>query len=164
MALLLSVAATLPAADMPVPVDLQAALFKKILGYSRSLSSETSPTIAIVFSDERAEEASALRAALAQANLVSTLVGPESDLAVFDESDVIYLMDEKSRRGLKRRCESNGLLSITGWPELVESGKASVGLDRKPDGRPEIVVNMDSLKAENQKFSSDLLNLARLVK
>jgi hypothetical protein len=162
LALFLSIP-SLAAAQMPVSVDEQASLFKKIFGYSRSLSTEESPTIAIVFGEEQETSAGELRIALAGVNLVSTLVGPESPVEVLDESDVVYMMDEAGVRKLKRRCEARGLLTITGWPELVENGRASIGLAKKANGRPEIVVNVQSLKAEDQMFSSDLLKLARLV-
>jgi hypothetical protein len=55
-----------------------------------------------------------------------------------------------------------GVTSITGVPRYVNEGVA-IGLDLKAD-RPEIVVNLESARAEGADFTAQLLKLARVVK
>jgi hypothetical protein len=56
----------------------------------------------------------------------------------------------------------NSLLSISGLPELVESGKVSVAIGVE-SGKPKIMVNMTQTDAEGHEFSAQLLKLARVI-
>jgi hypothetical protein len=58
-------------------------------------------------------------------------------------------------------ARSRGLRSVTGVPEYVDAGIA-VGVGARKD-HPLIIINLRAARAEGSDFSSQLLNLARIV-
>jgi hypothetical protein len=59
--------------------------------------------------------------------------------------------------------QNKSILTITGVPSYVEGG-ISIGLGLKSNSKPEILVNMGSIKSEKHDISSQLLKLAKIVK
>lgn len=62
---------------------------------------------------------------------------------------------------IARISRSRGLRTVTGVPEYVEEGIA-VGIGERK-ARPLIIINLRGARAEGSDFSSQLLNLARIV-
>jgi DNA topoisomerase VI subunit B len=54
------------------------------------------------------------------------------------------------------------IVTLTGVPEYVEAGIA-VGIGIKGE-KPQIIINLPAAKAEGANFSSELLNLAKIIK
>jgi hypothetical protein len=64
---------------------------------------------------------------------------------------------------VKTFAEKMGFLSISGVSTLAEAGHVAVSVDIE-GGKPEIVVNMPRLTTERHELSSELLNLARVIR
>jgi hypothetical protein len=64
---------------------------------------------------------------------------------------------------VKQFAEKKGFLSISGKSSLAEAGHVAVSVDVQ-EGKPEIVVNMPRLTMERHELSSELLNLARVIR
>ena len=147
------------AGDMPVPPELQVAIFKKVFNYDRTIPGGV-PNLLVVFTDTSAAvkdqvvkvfKNSGIAVRAAKADQLSDSVGGVN---------VLYVLSGVS--GAKHICQKNGILSITGSPSLVESGEASIGLSVQ-NNRPKIVVHMGQLRAEGHDLSANLLQLAKIV-
>jgi len=79
-----------------------------------------------------------------------------------EEFTVIYFMD--GIQGFKlKKFENENILTITGDPAIVESGYASIGVGVEKE-KPVILVNIGQLRKESQQVSSELLNLAKVIR
>ncbi len=155
---LLSTAWTMPGnTDMPVPATLQAAIFKKVITLDRTLAARQSAKILVVHTGSGAEE---VVGAFKAAGLTASPVAEGQLAAQIGQADILYLMPGTGSAA--QLAKSKGVLTLTGVPGTVESGKASVGVGLK-DGKPEIIVHMGQLKAEGHDISADLLKLARVI-
>lgn len=148
----------MPAASqpMPVPAQLQAAIFKKVITLDRTLTARQSAKILVVHSGSGADE---VVDAFKAAGLTASAVAEGQLAGAIAGADIIYLMPGTSGAALSK---SKGVLSLTGVPATVESGQAAIGVGLK-DGKPEIIVHMGQLKAEGHDISADLLKLARVI-
>lgn len=75
-----------------------------------------------------------------------------------------------SRQVTKDKLESianiarnNSILTITGVPEYVENGTLTISLGLKKNNKPEIIVNLNSMRAEKHELSSQLLKLSKII-
>jgi hypothetical protein len=75
---------------------------------------------------------------------------------------VLYLFPDAPAE-LRALAVKRKVLCISGFPALVLAGQASIGVDKKPDGKPQILVHLPRLKAEGHELSADVLRLARVV-
>ena len=79
------------------------------------------------------------------------------------QSGVLYVMPGVAYETVKQFAEKKGFLSISGVSSLAEAGHVAVSVDVQ-SGKPEIVVNMPRLTTERHELSSELLNLARVIR
>ena len=143
-----------------VPEKLQAALFVKILMMSREINSGEDISIYVVNAPEAAAE---LRKA------VGLSIGKSVLRAVYEgreipsfRPEVLYIGENTDTESLIRYCRENGVLSVTGEPELVEQG---VTLGVCMDGeKPGILLNVTASKAENISWNPTLLKISKLYK
>lgn len=135
-----------------VPSNLQAALFKKIFAFDKTLQAKGDVQVAVL-----GGSGDAIVAAFKDAGVSAKAVGGSQ---VPDGVSVVYVMPGTSSP--KQQCAAKGVLSISGDASMVESGKVSIGLSVE-DGKPKINVNMGELKAEGQELSADLLKIAKVV-
>lgn len=142
------------AQDMAVPANLQAALFKKIFAFDKTIQAKGSSDVAILSADGSADE---IEAAFKSAGVnVQVVKGSQ----VPGSANIVYVMPGVASP--KGQTAQKKVLSISGVTSYVESGKVSIGLAVE-GGKPKIVVNMAQLKAEGQELSSDLLKIAKVI-
>jgi hypothetical protein len=145
-------------ASREVPLNLQAAIFKKVFSMNPGLSGN--PGVAVVHGGgDDAEMAEAVKE-LTGAGLLATavpLAGAEGKLGDYK---VVYLC--KGSGSLAPACASAGKLTICGDTDLVRGGNATVGIGLSA-GKPKILLKKSRVKAEGQEFNSSLLNLAEII-
>jgi YfiR/HmsC-like len=140
------------AQSMPVPANLQAALFQKIFAFDKTLAAKGNVQVAII-----GNSSSDIVAALQSVGISAKAVN--SDQVPSDVS-VVYIMPGVT--STKQQSASKGILSISGVPSYAENGSVSIGLGVE-DGKPKIIINMSQLKAERQELSADLLKIAKII-
>jgi len=142
------------AQEMAVPANLQAALFKKIFAFDKTVQAKGSASVVILSTDGSADE---IAAAFSSAGINAKVVKGNS---VPGGANIVYVMPGVASP--KAQCAQKGVLSISGVTSYVESGKVSIGL-MVEGGKPKIVINLAQLKAEGQELSSDLLKIAKVI-
>ncbi len=135
-----------------VPVNLQAALFKKIFSFNKTLQAKGSFEVAVLGSG-----GDAVAAALKDAGVNAKATGNDQ---VPGGVAVVYVMPGVN--STKGQTSAKGILSISGESSYAESGKVAIAIGTE-GGKPKIVVNMAQLKAEGQELSSDLLKMAKVI-
>jgi hypothetical protein len=159
--------------SMPVPADVQAALFKNIWKLDRNFDCTKGVRLAIVYQEKYSDSVAAKDEFLAS---ISRL-GPHT-IVVLIEAGTQRLLGDALRGGaldmiyvtplravdvseIGRISRFYRIRTITGVPEYVEAGLA-VGIGIRKD-RPLIIINLAQARAEGAAFSSQLLSLARIV-
>ena len=132
-----------------IPANLQAALFKKIFSFDKTLSAKGNIDVAVI-GDGADIMVSAFKGIGVNAKTENQVPGGVS---------VVYLM---SGGISKIQTTAKGILFISGSQAYVEGGKVSIGLGIE-GGKPKIIVNMGKLKAEGQELSADLLKIAKVI-
>ncbi|MFH1198030.1 MAG: YfiR family protein [bacterium] len=138
-----------------VPANLQAALFKKIFSFDKTLTAKGSYEVAVLSGSGSGD---AIVAALKEVGVSAKSVSGDQVPA---GAAVVYIMAGVTPP--KAQTASKGVLSITGTPANVEGGKVSIGIGTE-GGKPKIIVNLGQLKAEGHEVSADLLKLAKVIK
>jgi hypothetical protein len=156
VAMALGIVVTPVQAQSQAPAKIQAALFMKLLAYYTNLGSEPF-TIHVVGAPDVASELKgyvgkpAGKASLAD---VTEGSGPPSGKA-----HIVYV--GKDPKGLIDYCQSNKILSITGIPKFVNEGVTlGIGVEK---GKPKILLNLSSTKAENINWNPQILKVASTI-
>lgn len=142
------------AQDMAAPANLQAALFKKIFAFDKTLKSKGSIEVVVLSADGSGDDiVSAFKGAGVNARLVKGSQVPSG-------ASVVYVMPGVG--STKQQSAQKGALSISGAASLVQEGRVAIGIGVE-GGKPKILVHMGQLKAEGQEVSADLLQIARVI-
>jgi hypothetical protein len=164
-----------------LPEELQVPLFLKILTYDRSLGGKVQDTIHIgvlYFPDN--EQSQKNKDAIIEnlkLNRDKTINGvPFSFMEIefsteksLDEVtsekrvNILYITSDGSDipKGVSQITQAKRILTITGRVDYVSHG-ISVGLGVKEE-KPQIVINLPSVRAEGSNFSANLLRLCKVV-
>jgi uncharacterized protein DUF4154 len=168
---------------MPFPADVQITLLLKILTYDRSFQAKArlGVTIGVVYVASDPESVKAKDDILKTLQLVSDRTiknvpikamaleyrDPKSlALAVRNGSvNVFYIApgNAESLTELLRMSHTRGITTATGVPEYVQRGVA-IGIGKKADQRPDILINLPSSRQEGSEFDASLLRIATVVK
>jgi len=140
------------AQDMAVPVNLQAALFKKIFTFNRTLQAKGNFEVAVL-----GASGNDMVAAFKEAGVNAKAVAGDQIPA---GAAVVYIMPGTNPPS--QQSASKSVLSISGVTSNVESGKVAIGLGVE-GGKPKIIIHMGQLKAEGQDVSADLLKIATVI-
>jgi len=143
-----------------VPMDIQAALFLKLLGFNNDIAKGGNITIHVVNSETFAK---AMGRAIGKqiGNSKLAAVNNRSGLPV-EKPSVLYIGDTNSLDELLNYTRVNKVLSITGRPDMVRRGVTlGVGVS---GGKPKILLNLASLKREGVKINPALLKIAQIIK
>lgn len=143
---LLTVVMTTSSYAQEVPANLQAALFKKIFAFDKTLQGKSIEVVVIGGGSD--EIVAAFKGAGVDAKAA----------AAIGNASVVYLMSGVA----KQATSSKGILSISGDVSNVEGGKVAIAVGIE-GGKPKIIINMGQLKAEGQELSADLLKIARVI-
>jgi len=142
------ISASLQAQDLPA--NLQAALFKKIFAFDKTLESKQIEVVVLGSGD-------GIVAAFKEAGISAKAVsGNQLPAGV----NVVYV--NQGVTATKSQSASKGVLSISGTVSLVENGQVAIGLCVE-GGKPKIVVNLPQLKAEGHEIAADLLKIAKII-
>ena len=76
---------------------------------------------------------------------------------------MVYVAAGVDAATVEALCAANGVLSVTGLPELVLTGKVAIAVGLRGK-RPEILVHLKRLKDEKHDIAVSLLNLARVIR
>jgi hypothetical protein len=155
---ILSLTSNIISQEMSVPPDLQAALFKKIFGFDKTLSGM--PKVLILYSDGSAGVKDQLIKSFSGVGITAVGVKADQLAGSLGAGTVVYVAPGVSSP--KGQTGSKNVLSISGVTSLVENGSVSVGLGTE-GGKPKIIVHMGQLKAEGHELSADLLKLAKVI-
>jgi hypothetical protein len=131
-----------------VPANLQAALFKKIFSFNKTLSAKTVEVAVIGAGGEAV--VSAFKDAGVNAKTADQI----------GNASVVYLMPGAPSQ--KALTASKGVLSISGTASFVEDGKVSIAIGVE-GGKPKIIIHMGQVKAEGQELSAELMKIARVI-
>lgn len=144
------------AQDMPVPIGVQARFFRKIFAYNKSIPKE-GVKIVVVYGDGTGEIKDEITEAFEALGMKANAVKGGQLASAGVGAHVVYLAPGGDMRTVKEFCKNNGILSITGMPNLVRNGDISIALDAINEAvKP--IVNPDRLKIEKQ----DAAELMRL--
>jgi hypothetical protein len=170
------------AEPMPLKADLQVPLILKILTYDRHFESKAGREVAIgiVYSPEdqgsvqsanqvfetlyRFSDKTVKRLPIKYHLLEYT--SPEKlERSIVDRSiSVLYVApgNLKNLEGITRISQARGVTTSTGVPDYVRRGVA-VGIG-VADERPQILINLNSARAEGSEFDASLLRIATVIK
>jgi hypothetical protein len=147
------------AQDMPIPIETQVKIFKKIFQFNLSFRNKR-VTVIVAYSRLSAGIKDEIVAAFKEQGFPARAV-PSKDLEKYiSKARAVYIAPGVS--AVDKLCKENGVLSITGVPSMVQSGKASVGLGTQ-NGKPRIFIHKTQSLEENQELSDNLLRLARVI-
>jgi hypothetical protein len=165
------------AQEVPLPADLQAKLILNVLSFDHNLAARAGDQVTIGILVQRHFRASRdageeLRAALA--GMPSTIpavrvvvLDAESaevtDLLERHQVEVLYVTPLRALpvEEVAQAARALQVRTFTGVAEYVRRGiAAGLGLRNR---RPEVLINLPAARAEGASYSSQLLELARLV-
>lgn len=135
-----------------VPANLQAALFKKIFSFNKTLQAK-GVVVAVI-----GNSSDAIVSAFKDAGINAKAINGNQ---VPDGVTVVYVMSGAPTP--KTQSAAKGVLSISGDAAYVEGGKVAIAIGNE-DGKPKIIIHLGQLKAEGQELSPDLLKIARVIK
>jgi len=158
MALILFAGVTLstPAFAQKAPPKLQAALFVKLLGFYTNLGSGDF-TIHVVGAPAVAEQLKGhvgKKVGKAKLSAISEGDGPPSN-----DAKVVYV--GASVKEITGFSQANKVLTITGEPKFVNDG-VTLGVKIEA-GKPKILLNLSSTKAEDVNWNPAILKVASTV-
>jgi hypothetical protein len=160
LALLLLASAAAAAQTMPVPLNRQTVMFKRVFEYDRTLGGK-SPRVLVVH-DGGMEDLHDLLASFEFAKIEAVPVHYSQLGERINGATVAYILPGVPAATYLDRCAENAVLTISGLPSLVQKGHVSIAIGAG-QGRAEILVHLGRLKAEKHDISAELLKLARVL-
>ncbi len=150
----------LAAQEMPIRVETQAEIFRRIFLFNKSFEGKKKLKVVVVYSSVSADTKDGIVAAF-QAQGMSAVAVPEAALEQnIDDVQAVYI--SQGVLTAEKICAQFRILSITGIPTLARNGKASIALGTK-NGKASIIVHRQQLKNESQQMSAELLQMAQVI-
>jgi|GEM_PF-2630136 len=146
----------------PATPGIQAIMFSKILSYVRTIDEGEGYTVLVAY-DANSGQPSDIIEAFKEEGL-NVIISKVSEIeSEIDKTQILYLPSRLSNESIKKLNSYKNKLFITGDPDYTLNGIASlsVGLE---DERIKILVNLSVLEGNNHQVSSELINLARVIK
>jgi len=166
------------AQEIAVPLNVQVPLFLKILTFDRNLKTRVGDEIiiGIVYQEKFRPSHNVKEEFLRVMDPYQKIQGVPlrlKPIEISDESnlgdnistiDILYVTPLRAigMNTITKLSRTKKVLTLTGVPDYVKSGLA-VSVEIKGE-KPQIVINLPAAKAEGVDFSSQLLNLAKVVK
>jgi len=168
---------------MSFPPDVQITLLLKILTYDRSFTvkAKSQVMIGVVYVAGDAESVKAKDEILKTLQLVAdrTIKGVPIKAVALEYKDPKSLAETVRSQGINvfyiapgnantltellRMSHTRGITTATGVPEYVQRGVA-IGIGKKADQKPDILINLPSSRQEGSEFDASLLRIATVVK
>jgi hypothetical protein len=147
-------------AQMSVPANLQAALFKKIFSYNKTLVGKGAPKVLVVFTDASSADKDEILEAFKGAGVTVSAAKSDAAAGQISANNIVYITTGAS--GISAACSKAGVFTISSVASYVEGGKVCVGVSTE-GGKPKIIVNVNKAKEEGQDLSADLLKIAKVI-
>jgi len=168
---------------MPFPPDVQITLLLKILTYDRSFAvkAKSGVKIGVVYVANDPESVKAKDDILKTLQLfadrliknlpIKAMALEYKDPKTLAETvrsqgiNVFYIApgNANTLTELLRMSHTRGITTATGVPEYVQRGVA-IGIGKKADQKPDILINLPSSRQEGSEFDASLLRIATVVK
>jgi hypothetical protein len=145
-----------------LPAGVQVVMLKKLFQFDRELETREAK-VAVAAPDDSTAEADKVSAAFAQVHIDAKTVKASALPGSLGDFNVVYAAPGAMTSGLKELCTKNGVLTVSGTGGQAQKGEVSVALGKKADGKPEIIINLKSAKAEKHSFAAALLGLATVI-
>ncbi len=179
--LLFFLAAAVWSQDIQVPVEQQAPLLIKILSFDRNLRRNADKQIVFaILYQKKFRKSLDVKTNFEQAiskysltkidslpiKIVAIDISEDSDLVsivTINRVNVIYLAPVKATNigDITTLSRMKQITTMTGVPDYVDAG-ISVGVGAKGE-KPQILINLNSARAEGINFNSQLLKLAKII-
>ncbi len=141
-----------------IPANLQAAIFKKVFGFDKTLQATGRIEVAVVYGD--AEVKDEIIAAFKDLGITAVPLKSDQAASSLGSATVIYVAP--GAVAPKQMSSRGKVLSISGVASLVEKGQVSIGLSVE-GGKPKILVHRGQLRSEGHDLSDDILAMAKIV-
>lgn len=152
---------TAEAQGVNLPSNIQAALMSKVLKLNPKLAEKPQIKMLVVYGGNSKVNKEELLSEIQSKNIDAKAVLLTELEQNIKNIDVVYFMPGvQDKTGI---CKANKVLTITGVAKYVEDGDVSIAFALQND-KPKILVNVTSLKMEDQNLSSDLLRIAKVYK
>ena len=168
---------------MSFPPDVQITLLLKILTYDRSFAvkAKSQVMIGVVYVAGDAESVKAKDDILKTLQLFADrpIKGVPIKAVALEYKDPKSLAETVRSQGINvfyiapgnantlnellRMSHTRGITTATGVPEYVQRGVA-IGIGKKADQKPDILINLPSSRQEGSEFDASLLRIATVVK
>lgn len=145
----------------PATPGIQAIMFSKIFSYVRTISDSDGYTVLVVY-----EKASNYPESIIESfknegiKVIAASMEELPNLTV--DPDIIYLSKDLSQGSIDQLNRLPHKIYITGNPDYVFSGKATLGVGLENE-RIKILINLKLLEGKEHQVSSELINLAKVV-
>jgi hypothetical protein len=144
-----------------LPTTIQASLFIKVLKFNTKLSEKQQINMLIVYNNGTRREKEELFSELTHRKIkVKAVLLSELEENIKSIDAVYFMPGLQDKNGI---CKANKVLTFTGVSKYVEEGNASIAFALLND-KPKILINVTSLKNEDQNISSELLRIAKVYK
>jgi hypothetical protein len=148
--------------------DKQSDLLKRIFAYDKTLRQSDRVVVIIVANARSGRAVENVATVFREKGLFPAVVtaaelSDELTATLTVDSTVLYVMPGVAYDAVKSFAEKKGFLSISSMRSLAEAGHVAVSVGHT-GGKPEIVVNLPRLTTEKHELSSELLNLAHVIR
>jgi len=144
------------------PPDLSAPLIIKLAGFEKNISGSGKDLSIYVMGSP------AMYAVLG--NMIGTKIGNSTIANVMSGTDlpiiqpaILYLGDPLKTADAIKYTRAKQILSVSGIPDLVNNG-ITLGIGMGDDGKPSVLLNMESSKEEKLVWNPAILKIAKTVK
>lgn len=178
---LILLAITVNAQEITVPIDQQVPIFAKIFQFDRSLTSKSKSklVICIIFQSKNRESKNNKEAFVKSIynNNIATIAGKKIEIIELDinspndinnvdknnKIDILVITNLKyiELSVISEICKTLKIISYCLSPSVFEKYNFGISLDNLGD-RPQININLKSVKREGADFSSQLLKLSKI--
>jgi len=142
------------------PPKVQAAIFLKLLAFTKDLGGAGDISIHVVANPEFADEMKkSVGREIGKAKIVSV---EETSELPSQKPSVIYLGDPAKLEEIIAYTRNSKVLSITGIPDLVVKG-VTLGV-AVTDGKPKILLNVSASEKEGVVWNPAILKISTLIK
>lgn len=143
-----------------IPFKVQTVIFKKIFLFVKTLKTQDMPKVLVVYTDATTSDKDVVIEEFTKLGVNVGAVKNSQISTAISNYNIIFILPGCTNA--KNAARNAGILSICSDPTLVERGDYSIALADE-NGKPKIVVNTGSLKAEGQELSSELLKISRII-
>lgn len=155
----------------PFPISAQAILFKKVFSYLKSFQRTENVRLLVVYGDNADKEKEELVKAFRNEKINASACHSDQLAANIKDANVIYITQSVAGNYIRNLCRKNKKLSITGNPDIVNRGDASICVGNAAKNEPgkkiklstRIILNLTQLQYEAQEVT-ELLSLESVIK